>query len=33
MRLDIILVDQLPTGDSWMAINDRLKKATASNTV
>ena len=33
MQLDIILVEQLPTVDSWIAVNDRLKKATASNTV
>jgi len=33
MQLDTILVEQLPDDDSWLAVNDRLKKATAANII
>ncbi len=33
MQLDVILVEQLPEDDSWLAVNDRLKKATAANRI
>lgn len=30
MQLDLILVEQLPNEDAWLAVNDRLRKATAA---
>lgn len=30
MQLDLILVEQLPNEEAWLAVNDRLRKATAA---
>lgn len=30
MQLDLILVEQLPDQEAWLAVNDRLRKATAA---
>ncbi|WP_031434385.1 L-threonylcarbamoyladenylate synthase [Methylomarinum vadi] len=33
MKLDIILIEQPPDDDNWLAVNDRLRKATAAGTL